>query len=194
MIEYLDSWDKQLFSLINAWNGPLGDQIMWWLSDKLIWIPLYFIILGYFFIKEGWKKGLCFLLGWALIILLADQISSGFLKPYIGRYRPCRIEAGLEIVVHTVNNKCGGRYGFVSSHSANFFAMATYFSRIFNKKILTVIFVTCAVLVAYSRVYLGVHYPGDVLGGAIIGSLSGFLGYRIFLWMQGRIINTDFEH
>jgi len=190
MLELLQEIDVTLFSWINGLYSPWADELMAFVSHKLSWIPAYVILLYGIWKKWGWQQTLFILLAVGLLILLSDRISAGLLKPWIARYRPCRPEAGLGDWVHLVHHKCGGKYGFVSSHAANFFALATFMSLLFNKRRLTILFLSCALLTAYSRVYLGVHYPGDVIGGAILGSLLGLAVFRlhkkIFAYRQGQ--------
>jgi len=187
MLSYLQEIDLALFKAINSWHSLWGDELMYGVSNKYVWIPAYAVLLYFIYRKFGAKQTVWIVLSIGVLILLSDRTTSGLLKPWIERFRPCRPEAGLGDWVHLVNNKCGGKYGFVSSHAANFFAMATFFSLLFKHKRVTIFFLLIAFLTAYSRVYLGVHYPGDVLGGAVVGSLFGmgiFWVYRRFLYLR----------
>jgi undecaprenyl-diphosphatase len=177
-MEWIEELDRSLFLLINGLHSQPMDEFMWFLSGKLGWIPFYLILL-FFVIKKFGKQSWIILLAVAVLIVLSDQTSVHLFKDLIKRYRPCH---NLEIgeLVHLVNNKCGGKYGFVSSHSANVFALATIIGLIFNRRALVLMFLWAS-LVAYSRIYLGVHYPLDVLGGAILG-IS--LAYLIYYWMM----------
>ncbi len=181
MLEVIENWDRSLFLIINGAHNNLFDQIMWHVSGKLEWIPLYLFLL-YFLIKSfgisTWKV----LIGVVLVILLTDQLSVQLFKNIFERYRPCH---NLDIghLVHSVNGKCGGRFGFVSSHAANTFGLATFIGLILkkvNKKWIYWLTVW-AFVVSYSRIYLGVHYPSDVLGGAILGSVIGFVVYKTLI-------------
>ncbi|MDX2246159.1 MAG: phosphatase PAP2 family protein [Bacteroidia bacterium] len=184
MMEVLEQWDVAAFRLLNGWNTSGLDAFMYLISTRWVWIPLYILIIGIIYRKEGWK-GVLLLVGcWLLMILLSDQTASGLLKPLVERYRPCRPEAGLDFAVHTVYGECGGLYGFASSHAANFFAMAVFLSGVFQRKYITGIALTIAVITAYSRIYLGVHYPGDVLAGAFIGIIAGLLTTKLYLMLK----------
>ncbi|MEQ8624011.1 MAG: phosphatase PAP2 family protein [Vicingaceae bacterium] len=178
MLELLEKWDRQIFLLINGWHNELFDQIMWHISGKFEWIPLYLILL-WLLIKNYGKSVWKILIGVIAVIVLTDQLSVHLFKNIFERYRPCH---NLEIseLVHSVNNKCGGRFGFVSSHAANTFGLATFIGLFLsnsNKNIAFVLLLLWASIVSYSRIYLGVHYPLDVLGGAILGMLIAYLIY-----------------
>lgn len=184
MIAYLDWLDKQLFALLNGWHSPFWDDVMWWLSDKEIWIPVYVLLFVWMIRRDGWKLAVWALVCVGLLILCADQTASHLLKPWIERPRPCH-DVSLDFVVHLVNGKCGGKYGFVSSHAANFVGLAVFLGLWSKRKRYFWLGLLIAVFVAYSRVYLGVHYVGDVLVGGWIGGIYGWAGWR--LWKWGRI-------
>mgnify|MGYP001803518655 FL=1 len=191
MLETLIEWDKSLFILVNSANHPLMDSVMWLVSSKTAWIPAYVLLAWLMYKRVGLVKTLWLLVGVAIAITIADQFTSSFMKPFFERYRPCRPENGWEYVVHIVNNKCGGEYGFASSHAANFFALAIFLSRFFNQRLTSIIFFAVAALVAYSRVYLGVHYPGDVLVGALVGLCAGMIGYELAQLFIKRLVAKE---
>ena len=175
MINTLIKWDIQLFQWLNELHNNFLDPFMYLVSTRWFWIPFYFWLAWMIYEKVGWKKALTIFLSIGLVILLADQISASFFKPFFERIRPCRPESPLAIEVHTVGRHCGGIYGFVSSHATNFFAMATFLAGIWKERQARFIFFSIAALVSYSRIYLGVHFPGDVLGGMILGIAIGLL-------------------
>jgi undecaprenyl-diphosphatase len=173
IINTLNRWDTSLFLFLNGDHGDFWDFIMWWASDKFIWIPLYALFL--FALWKQYKKNTWLIIVFvALLIFLSDQISVHFFKDVFQRLRPCH-QPELDGMVHIVNNKCGGQYGFYSSHASNIFALATFVLSLMKRKNLffTFLILLWAAVIAYSRVYLGVHYPGDVLAGALAGSILG---------------------
>ena len=182
-MDQLLQWDRDLFALLNGWHSPLFDTLMSLFSERWFWIPLYVILLWQIWKREGWPGLIGPLLAIAILISLVDQSASSLLKPWVGRLRPCRPEAGLS-GVHLVDGHCGGLYGFVSSHAANFFALATFLSLYLQRKAWTWILFPIAVLVAYSRIYLGVHYPGDVIAGAALGLMMGWLIWKGFSYLK----------
>ena len=189
----LSHFDTRLFYLVNHVHSPFWDFVMYYVSKTWIWIPVA-VWLGiklYEKIKEEnlpkllvRRKWLFWVLTVGMTVGLANTLTSEVLKPVVKRYRPCREEAHLKKKVHIVYAQCGGQYGFASSHAANFFAMATLLSLFLQDKKRTLILFSFAFLTAYSRVYLGVHYPGDVFVGAVIGVACAFFGY----WALRKII------
>jgi len=175
MIEQLKDWDQQLFLWLNGVGHPALDDVMLFLSAKLVWIPLYALLIFLLYRRYGiqfWKP----LLAIILVITIADQVTSSFMKPFFERLRPCH-DASLDGLLINVG-KCGGTYGFASSHAANSFGLAMIFFLLSECKKHIWLFVWAA-LVSYSRIYLGVHFPGDILVGAIIGVGAGYLVFML---------------
>ncbi len=178
MIEYLDKLDKIMLITLNGNGDPYWDKVMWMYTGRLIWMPLLLSFLYYIF-KQGWKEGLYLLLTIVIVITLCDQISSSFFKPFFERLRPARQE-DLVDVINIVNGYRGGRYGFISSHASNAFGFAVFTSLLIRKNIYTISFMLWAAVTSYSRLYLGVHFPGDVLVGAMVGVIVAFLMYQFY--------------
>jgi undecaprenyl-diphosphatase len=172
MIETLEHYDRQLFLFLNSFNNDTFDWIMSSASDKMFWWPVYLFIFILVQRKFGWKGLGWFVLGIALVITFCDQLSSSVLKPWTARYRPCN-NLDIMSLVHTVKDRCGGGFSFVSGHATNYFGISIFGAGILGGRRAFWLFMLWAGLIAYSRIYLGVHYPSDVLGGSILGIVIG---------------------
>ncbi|MBE0642261.1 MAG: phosphatase PAP2 family protein [Bacteroidales bacterium] len=179
-------WDTDALLWVNAQHTPWLDQLMLFVSGRAEWIPLYLILLYLLYRKFGWRMWLS-LVFIALLVTLTDQLSVKAFKDVFLRLRPCH-EPALDGLVRILNGKCGGEYGFVSSHAANTFGLATFLSLIFRKPWITAGLFCWAALVSYSRVYLGVHYPLDVMVGALLGTGLGAAVFVLFqkLYKRGK--------
>lgn len=174
----LNNWDHQLFLFLNGLHVGWLDPVMTFISSELGWIPFYAVLVFLVFYKYKWK-GLWVLLGVAVAITLSDQIASHLFKPMVMRLRPCH-DPLIKDLVYLPDGHCGGLYGFMSSHASNTFALASLIymtMKMHYSKIGWVMFPWAAV-VSYSRIYMGAHFPGDVICGAALGILLGFgIGY-----------------
>ena len=170
MIDSLIELDKSIFFFFNGMHTDWLDQVMFWLSEKKVWIPFYILIAAWIIKSYKWKKGLIYIAGIGIAIALTDQIISGFMKDFFERYRPSQ-DPEIKDMVHIVNDYRGGRFGFASSHSGNSFALAMFVYLLFKEYRWVWLMFVWAAVVAYTRVYLGVHFPGDILVGGIIGLL-----------------------
>lgn len=168
--------DKELLLFFNGFHAAWLDPLVMLATKTIFWLPLY-LYLVYLIIKYKRSDTLFVLLGVALTITLADQITSGFMKPFFARLRPSQ-DPSLAGIVHLVDNYKGGLYGFASSHAANTFGTATLIFLLFRARYTWIwtIFIW-ALLVSYTRIYLGVHYPGDILVGAMVGIATGITGF-----------------
>jgi len=166
------AWDTDLFLFLNGLHCEAMDVVMWHVSKILVFTPFFVYALYLFYKKLGWRHFLLMFAGVALCILFADRISSGFFKPFFERLRPTH---ALGDVVHTVRGYRGGRFGFVSSHAANLFAIAVYTLLVFRRAWYAASILFLALLISYSRIYLGVHYPLDIICGGLLGAVIGWL-------------------
>lgn len=171
----LNDLDHQLFLFLNGLHADWLDPVMTFISSEMGWIPFYIVLLYLVFKKLGWRGLLFVVIGVAVLITCSDQLSAHVFKPVFHRLRPCH-DPLIQDLVHLPNGHCGGQYGFISSHACNTFALASFITLLmkrFYKKIGWLMFIW-ATLVAYSRIYMGVHFPGDVLCGAAVGMMLGF--------------------
>jgi undecaprenyl-diphosphatase len=183
----IESLDQQLLLYLNSLNTPFWDQVMFAVSGKLIWAPLYLAIM----ISLGLKFRRRFPVILFFIILgitLSDQISVHLFKNVFQRLRPCH-EPALEGLVHLVNGECGGLYGFVSSHATNSFYVALFSLLFIRKRWFTILMLLWASVVGYSRIYLGVHYPGDVICGSMLGALVGWGIYKLYMYTDNKYLS-----
>ncbi len=183
----LERLDQSLFLFVNSHFSPFWDKIMWTISAKPTWIPLYLFMLIIIGIKYKWKM-LVIVPIIILTITASDQLSVHAFKEVFQRLRPCH-EPSLFGMVHMVNEHCGGKYGFVSSHAANTFAGALLTLLMVRRRWFTIMVLAWAAIVSYSRVYLGVHYPGDVICGGLLGALLGYLFYLLYKFIDKRILS-----
>ena len=180
MLEWLVYIDKKLMLFLNGLHAPFMDPVMWWASERLIWIPLYIFIL-FLFIRKFKGEAFWPIVFTILAVALSDYISSHFIKEIFHRLRPS-YDSQIGPSMHTLNGYMGGLYGFVSSHASNSFALATICFLFLRDRLFTIGIFAWAILVSYSRIYLGVHYPADVLCGAIFG--SGLAGIIYYCWLK----------
>ena len=190
MLEEILHIDTEILLAINGWHTPWADRVMWIISDKITWIPLYLLLIGLLVWRYRQpsknatkclnKVPACVVMIVAIVMAvgLADFIASGILKDLVARPRPTRVPE-LDGILHLVNGYKSGRYGFVSSHAANTMACALLFSLIWRNKIATFGLLLWVALNCYSRMYLGVHYPTDIMGGLIVGALVAVAMYQV---------------
>jgi undecaprenyl-diphosphatase len=176
-MEFLYSIDRTVFLFFNRTvANPVFDFIMPIITELDYWrIPIFLMLLA--LLIFGGKKGRIVVLLVAIIVTMSDQLSSHVIKPLVGRTRPCFVVEGVRLLIHQSRS-----FSFTSSHASNMAAMATLFSVKYPRY--KIAFITLAALVAYSRIYVGVHYPADILGGAILGTLCA----AIVLWIERRIV------
>ena len=179
-MQYLETLDTRLFLFLNGKHNAFFDFVMYWFSDKLIWIPMY-VVIAFFIVRHYKINGILILLCIALVIAICDQTASHLIKNAVQRLRPSH-EPALAGLVHLSKAGPGGLYGFVSSHTANAFGLATilYFVLDDRFSVLKYWLFIWAALVSYSRIYNGVHYPGDVLVAIALGALIGWMISKLY--------------
>lgn len=182
MLEHLD---QQLFLFLNSLHSSFMDPVMYAISGRIIWIPLYLAILVYMGITYK-RRFLIILIFIILAATLADQ-SSVLIKNIVHHLRPCH-EPALAGLVHILKGECGGVYGFVSSHATNSFDVAFLSLLFIKKRWYSISIVIWALVIGYSRIYLGVHYPGDVICGSVLGAFIGWSMYQLYVLTDNNIL------
>jgi len=189
-METLAGWDRSLLLFLNSLHSEGLDPVVLAATSTTFWTPLYLWFIYLMFVKLDRKAWLA-LVAVALTVLLADQSASGILKPLVGRLRPSH-EPGLQDLLHLLTDGSGqpykgGLYGFPSSHAANAFGVATFLWLTLRKQIrwVWVVFLVAAII-SWTRLYAGVHYPSDVLTGALIGSGWAYACWKGFNWSVAR--------
>ena len=184
MIDYLMDIDAEALLAVNGLHDLFQDAFWWMVSAK--WSSLLLVLsLLWILLHKNRRHALLVVAMLAVAVLVADQVSSGLIKHLVERLRPTH-DPSLENAVHVINGYRGGLYGFVSSHAANFFAIATLVSLIMRHRLVAIALYGWALVQCYSRMYLGVHYPGDILGGIVVGLLAGWLVWCLMRWIQHR--------
>ena len=186
--------DREIFLELNSsFRHPFIDQLMMFLSTTYAWIPLHLFLL-YLLIRNFRKQTWLILIAVAVTIILADQVTSSIMKPFFERLRPSH-EPSLAEQVFLVNKYRGGRFGFASSHAANTFGVATLMWLVLKvyRPWISLLFMW-ALFVGYTRIYLGVHYPGDILAGFAVGFLCALAAYYLFAFTKHFLENKRALH
>ena len=185
MMEELIEMDKKILVFLNGFHSPMLDPVMLMITQTIFWTPLYALLIFLLF-KVYKKEAWWILLGAAVTILLTDQITSTLMKPYFARLRPSH-DPSMESLLHIVGNYRGGLYGFASGHAANTMGVALFVWLNLRKSYrwIGLIFLW-AILMSYTRIYLGVHYPGDIMVGGTIGLICGFVSFKSVQFFRDR--------
>ena len=183
MIDQIIQWDIYLFEVINHWNEPVLNQIMPFLRHKLFWIPLYLFIVS-FVLFNFQKKGIWLIMFMVITIAISDHVSSQLLKKSVQRLRPCRTETikrEVKLLIH-----CGGGYSFPSSHATNHMALSLFIIWTLGKVVRKFrwLLLLWALLIGFGQIYVGVHFPVDVLFGFLLGGVIAFFMQRLFWYFQ----------
>ena len=176
----LSSIDSDLFLFLNGLHADWMDKVMVLITDMWVWLPLYLLLI-YWTVKQYGKRCWWIFLAVALVVLCSDQLSAHVCKPLFQRLRPC-YNTDLQGLIHLPKGMAGGQYGFVSSHAANTFAIAAFLTAALRKKYkwIGIALYLWAFISSYSRIYIGYHYPGDILCGAVLGILVGLTLWKVF--------------
>ncbi len=193
MLTQLLDLDQSVFLFFNGLHSPFWDRAMFMFSGRFIWVPMYAAFLIAFFKGFNWSIALVWTIAVVLTITLADQICATYIRPYFMRLRPSNLENPMSELVHIVSNYRGGRYGFPSCHAANSFGLATIMALIWRGTRLKWFIFLWAFVNSYSRIYLGVHYPGDLIVGGIIGSLIAIVVWCVFRLIVRQLVHGEMK-
>lgn len=173
-------WDSQILLFINGIHSPVFDDMMQLITSVWIWIPLYaslcYVMLRNFSLKANL---VCFVV-LVLLIVISDQSSSHFIRPFVKRMRPSNLQNPLSSMVYIVEGYRGGRFGFPSAHAANSWSLVFFIRLLFHRRSYSILMIAWASLVCYSRIYLGVHFLGDILAGVLLGFINATILYFLF--------------
>ena len=179
-MESLSSIDSQLFLFLNGLHVDWMDKVMVLVTDMWMWFPLYLLLI-YWAIKQYGKRCWWVFLALGIVVLCTDQLASHVCKPVFHRLRPC-YNVDFQDLIYLPKGMAGGRYGFVSSHAANTFGVAAFLTPVLRKyrPWPAIMLFLWAFISSYSRIYIGYHYPGDILCGALLGLLIGLILWKVF--------------
>lgn len=186
MLEFITNIDTQLTLLLNGSDSVMLDTIAVTATKTGTWIPLGIVLLYVLMRMKNWKNALLVILCVAIAITLADQMASGIFKPLVARLRPSHTPE-LQGVIDLVGDYRGGRYGFFSSHAANTCAVAVFLSLLFRKRVFTIAICSWAMVNSWTRLYLGVHYVGDIMVGLIWGAFVGWMVFRLYRFLTLKV-------
>ena len=192
MFDFIIEYDHKLFLWLNNLGNETFDGFWMLMTNKVVNFLIYTIALIYLFKKINVKSLISLILFLCFLILISDQTANLF-KNFFERLRPCHDDQ-ISSYVRLVKQNCGGLYSFFSAHASNSFALATFFFFVYNKIIQRkiILFFIFALLVSYSRVYIGVHYPLDIISGSFFGFISGFVFFRFWVFSLKRINISTF--
>ena len=192
LIQQLNFYDTQLLLFLNSLHNSFFDGFMYTFTQTYVWIPFYLSVI--YVILKSQKKEAAFwvILSLILCVVIADQVSSGIIKNAVQRLRPSR-DPALEGLIHGVNAYVGGKYGFTSSLAANTFSFALLSAIYFRNKNYSIAVIFWSLMNCYTRMYLGVHYPLDIVGGLLVGFLTVLVIYALMNKLKPALIQNDLE-
>ena len=194
LIQYLMNWDCHIFLAINGIHSPYWDSFMYLVSGKAIWIPLYVTFLLVLLKNFNYRVVLSILLTIGFIILITDTFTSQIVRPAVARLRPSNLESPISEMVHIVDGVRGGAYGFPSAHAGNSFGFAFFICYLFRRNWLSFFMIVWAMVICYSRMYLGVHYFGDLFVGMLFAFGGSTIAYLVLLRVNGPCHARDLRY
>ena len=191
-IEGLLPLERDLFFALNGSESVILDNIMWTLSGRFVWIPLFLFIIFILFYKTPFKLGLLVTFILILVFVASDQVSSSLFKPLFERFRPTHHPDFMN-QVDIINGYRGGRFGFISGHATNSFGLAVFLSLVFKYQWLTIISLFWATLNSYTRIYLGVHFISDIVAGIIVGTFLSIIFYSVLILAKKPLLKSTYD-
>ena len=185
LLSMLKAMDTMVFLTVNSHHNAYFDSVMWLVSGKLIWVPMYVSLFFVLLKNYSYKVVFAILLAIGVIILFTDSFTAQIIRPWVCRLRPSNLDNPMSSMVHIVDGYRGGAYGFPSNHASNTWGLAFFITFLFRRYKLTFFFFLWALLVCYSRMYLGVHYFGDLLIGGLLALAGASTVFYVFRKVSG---------
>ena len=185
LLSMLKAADTMVFLTVNSHHNAYFDSVMWLVSGKLIWVPMYVSLFFVLLKNYSYKVVFAILLAIGVVILFTDSFTAQIIRPWVCRLRPSNLDNPMSSMVHVVDGYRGGAYGFPSNHASNTWGLAFFITFLFRRYKLTFFFFLWALLVCYSRMYLGVHYFGDLLIGGLLALAGASTVFYVFRKVSG---------
>ena len=185
LLSMLKAMDTMVFLTVNSHHNAYFDSVMWLVSGKLIWVPMYVSLFFVLLKNYSYKVVFAILLAIGVVILFTDSFTAQVIRPWVCRLRPSNLDNPMSSMVHIVDGYRGGAYGFPSNHASNTWGFAFFITFLFRRYKLTFFFFLWALLVCYSRMYLGVHYFGDLLIGGLLALAGASTVFYVFRKVSG---------
>lgn len=184
-IDRLIETDTQTLLLLNGLHSEFWDSFMFIATGKYIWIPMYVVLAAALFATQRMRVAAIMLLFLVTGIILCDAGINHIIRPLLARLRPAHPDSPISNLVHIVNDYRGGMFGFPSCHAANSFCLAIFLCMVARSRLFVCMIIIWAIIHSYTRLYLGVHYPGDLMAGAFVGSAVGF----VMWWLSEKVLS-----
>ena len=185
LLSMLKAMDTMVFLTVNSHHNAYFDSVMWLVSGKLTWVPMYVSLFFVLLKNYSYKVVFAILLAIGVVILFTDSFTAQVIRPWVCRLRPSNLDNPMSSMVHIVDGYRGGAYGFPSNHASNTWGLAFFITFLFRRYKLTFFFFLWALLVCYSRMYLGVHYFGDLLIGGLLALAGASTVFYVFRKVSG---------